>query len=82
MPKFHGQPLIPSYDQKISYDANNRQEYIGYAIPGALTSEAKWTIYKLEYDSDGRMITRRHANSKDNLDLEWDEKANYEYVDI
>ena len=70
-PKLWGQPLIPDYDMAIEYDANGRQLYVGYCLPGGLTTEAIWVIYKMEYDSSGRMIKRRHAEKKANLDFIW-----------
>ena len=78
MPKFYNQPYIPDYSMDISYDVNGRQEYIGIASPGALTSEAKWQIYNLSYDSSGRMTKRRYANNALFTAI-WDSRTDLDY---
>lgn len=48
------------YNQAIQYgtsgNAQGFEEYVGFAAPGAATSEAKWLVKKLTYDSDGNVI--------------------------
>lgn len=68
-------------DQKIEYTGNNAI-YIGRANPGALTSEAKWQIYKLAYDGSGNMTTMRWADKTDDFIKIWDNRATYNYTDI
>ena len=82
MPKFFNQPYLPNYDQKVSYDASNRQEYIGHSLGGKLVSEAKWQIFRIEYDSSNRPITRRFAGGNDKFDKVWNERTTYDYIDI
>lgn len=82
MPKLWGQPNIPDYAMRISYDGNGRQEYVGFAFPNTKTSDEGWTIYKMKYDGDGRMITRSYADGRAELGKIWDKKSDYDYLDI
>ena len=74
------------FDMAVSYDSQGRQEYVGICDPtrarGNATSDEAWLIYKLSYDSSGRMLRRRYAD-KSNLFLKvWDDRATYSYTDI
>ena len=71
------------FDLYTIYDASNRIEYVCLAFPGALTSEAKWNIYKLTYDGiSERIVKKRYADSSDALDKIADNYATYNYKDI
>ncbi len=70
------------FDMKVEYDVNGRQLYVGFAYPGAATSAASWQIYKLGYDSSGRVITRRYADNTDDFTKIWDSNSTYTYTDI
>lgn len=66
----------------ISYDAQNRNEYIGYANPGSLTSSAVWQIFRLTYDpTSGGVATRRYANRSDDFNQIWDNRESLNYTD-
>ena len=69
-------------DMLTAEDASNRLEYVGFAYPGALSSEAKWQIYKLEYSASGQVSKRRYANNNDKFDEVFDDRASFDYVDI
>ena len=69
-------------DMLIEYDGSGRQLYICMAYPSALTSEAKWQIFKLSYDANGRIVKRRYASGNDNFDKIADNYASYDYTDI
>lgn len=75
-------------DMKSAYDANNNAIYVGKAYPGALTSQEKWQIYKMEYDANNNMTSLRWAKrsdkpvASDEFDKVWTERANYTYGDI
>lgn len=80
---------IPTYgreiglDQKIAYDASNNAIYVGKTMDmGALTSEAKWQIYKMNYDANNNMDELRWADGNDNFDKVWDNRATYSYAGI
>ena len=69
------------FDMRISYDTSNRTQYVGLAYPGALTSETKWSIYKLAYDgTSGRVTSRSYADGTDDHTKEWDERSSYTYI--
>mgnify|MGYP001559972204 CR=1 FL=1 len=71
------------FDMKVSYDSANREEYRGYAYPGAAASEAKWQIYKLSYDdTTGLLLTKRYAGSVDDFTNIWNNRSSLNYVDI
>lgn len=46
------------FNQAIQYgtsgNADGKAEYIGFAAPGSITSQARWLVKKLTYDSSGR----------------------------
>ena len=70
--------------QKIAFgtsgNALNRQEYIGWALPGTGTDAQGWLIMKMTYDSSGRQTDIKWANSEsDKFDKIWDSKGDYTY---
>lgn len=69
------------FDQYIVYSGNNAT-YICIAYPGALLSQAKWSIRKLAYDSNGNMTQMRYANQTDAFDKVANDYASYNYTDI
>lgn len=56
---------------KVDYDANSNAIYIGIAPIGSLTSEARWIIYKLAYDSSSRYT----GSLCSGLNAIWDNRA-------
>lgn len=64
--------------QKIAYDGSNRAEYIGYAIPGTASSEAKWLIKKLTYSAAG-VTDVQFAGGAAKFDQVWDNRAAASY---
>jgi hypothetical protein len=56
------------YNQAIQYgtvgNANGKAEYVGFAAPGALTSQAKWLVKKITYDSSGRTTLVQVAHNR------------------
>lgn len=71
--------ILAGVTTKISYDANNRQEYIGLAKPGTATSAAGWQIKKMTYNATGFMTDLQFADGTDKFDKVWDNKASYSY---
>ena len=70
------------FDYFFKYDSENRQEYVMICYPGYATSEAKWQIYKLSYDSESRQDKRRYADGNDKFDKIADDYSGYDYTDI
>lgn len=50
------------------YDGNGNMEYVGLGSWGALTSEAKWKIFKLAYDSNNNLSTVKSTHKFNILD--------------
>ena len=69
------------FDQRIEYSGGNAI-YIGRAFPGALDSEAKWQIYKMQLDGDGNMTHLRWADNTDDFIKIWNSRSTYNFVDI
>ena len=71
------------FDKYIIYDASNREEYICTSIPGTLTSDAKWNIYKISYEGiTTRIVKIRYAGASDAFDKIADNYSSYNYTDI
>lgn len=69
------------HNMRISYDISNRTEYVGYSFPGALSSEARWSIFKLTYEgASSRVSTRVYADRTDNFVKVWDDRTGYDYT--
>ena len=70
------------YDKEIDYDGGTNAIYIGFAVPGSLTSETKWAIMKCEYDVSDNFLRSRFAEGSPSFNKEWDERASYDYTPI
>jgi len=70
------------WDMKISYNSDNLTEYVGMAFAGAATSAAAWQIYKLAYNANNQVTSRRYASATDDFTEVWDDRVALEYVDI
>jgi hypothetical protein len=68
------------FDFLTEFDASGNILYFGEAYPGALTTEAKWRIWKGTYDSDNRQTELRWANGSDNYIHKWTERASLNYT--
>ncbi len=87
MGKGHGEN--PTYNRDVGfdtyliYDVSNRLEYACYALPGALTSEAKWQIFKVSYDGTStRIVKKRYADGTDDFIKIADSYSTYGFTDI
>ncbi|MFA6582662.1 MAG: hypothetical protein WCS77_00040 [Elusimicrobiaceae bacterium] len=56
---------------------DENKSYYGYAVPGALATEAKWLI--VEVLKTGNVISKRFASDSVNFDKVWDDRAGYTY---
>lgn len=66
----------------VSYGAEGEPEYFGEASPGTLNSEAKWRIYRYEYETiegDLEVVGVRFASGNTAFDKVWDDREEYEY---
>ena len=66
--------------QRVAYNANGYEEYIGWSPPTAAETEESWVIHKLEYDSSNRFTARKFAGGSKNFDKAWSKRATYDYV--
>ena len=66
--------------QRISYDDNQRVDYLGWSKPGIEDDERGWMIVKIEYDDNDNVVARKWASGNNNKDKIWDNRANYTYV--
>ena len=53
--------------------------YVGFAPPGALSSEAKWQIKKLTYDANYNVTSVQFASGANDYNKVWDSRASYTY---
>jgi len=70
-----GAPLII----RVSYNANQDIEYIGYAAPGSATDECLWKIFSLIYDGNDNIVQVIFAKGTRKFDKIWDNRADYTY---
>jgi len=74
--------LIENGDHAVRYalDSKNRNEYVGRAVPGTLTSEAKWAICFYTYDRNSdRVLTITWANGTNDYSAIWDDRETLNY---
>ncbi len=64
---------------RIDYNGGNTAIYIGWAAPGALTSDSVWRISKHAYDVAENLTSSIWADGDTNFDNEWDERASLSY---
>jgi len=64
---------------EIDYSAGTNPIYLGKAVPGTLTSETGWQIFKCAWDANNNLTSKLAANGTNNYDKEWDERATYTY---
>lgn len=64
---------------QIEYDASNNPIYLGFAAPGALTTDAKWQIRYLTYDVSNNITSMTYASGTPNFDKKWSTRDTYVY---
>ena len=74
---------FPYSDSDLSFRADyvggSDPIYIGRAIPGSLTNEAKWQIQKITYDVNGNPTSGLYAGDENDYDNIWDNRATLSY---
>ena len=71
-----------TYATQISYDGNNRQQYIGETLPKRQlqTGKGVWRIKRIFYDgATARILYIRWANASSKFNFVWDDRATYTY---
>jgi hypothetical protein len=71
------------YKERYAYDAGNKAEYLGWALPGpgtatSGTASAIWRIAKLTY-SGNNVISILFANGSKDFAYVWDSRTSYAY---
>lgn len=69
---------VDKYIQRISYTASGMTEYVGLALPGSGSDEAKWQIKKLTY-SGTAVVSSLFAGGNTNFTNIWDNRASLSY---
>ena len=64
---------------RISYNATQDIEYVGYAAPGSATDEGLWKIINLTYDVNDNIEQIIFAEGTRKFDKKWDNRADYNY---
>ena len=75
------QQSVDQYAVRVTYDVNNRIEYVGEAHPKNQnkTQGTYWRIKKLIYDGAGNLIATLWANRDSRFIYSWDSRASYAY---
>lgn len=67
---------LSKYTVKID-KVDSSTAYYGFAVPGTLTSQAKWRIQKKS--TSGNVTTYSWADSDTKFDNVWDDRASFTY---
>jgi hypothetical protein len=68
-----------SYTIRAESDGNSLLIYVGYAVPGALTSASSWRISKLTYDGNGNFASLIWPSADTSFSFIWDNRTTYTY---
>lgn len=67
--------------QRISYiTGTSNIEYVGEAQSNVQTSELKWRIKKLVYDTSNNLLEINWCNGETGFKYSWDERLTYNYI--
>lgn len=65
---------------KLDYDGGTNAIFIGEAMPGTLTSNARWRIRKLTYDGNDHVTDVQWANAEAiKFTVKYDDRASLNY---
>lgn len=80
---FDGYPTESSVMLEMVVDYGTRTDgqpvYIGYRMPGVAESSVGWLIFKCIYDGSDNFLRKVSANSENQFDKIWDNRASYTY---
>lgn len=60
---------------KIDYNGTSAAVYVGYALPGSLTSNPVWSIQFIQYDVNGNTISTTWSPNFGYFGDIWDNRA-------
>jgi hypothetical protein len=63
----------------LDYDSGGNLSYIGKSAKGSSKSDAVWQIKKVTFDSNDNLTDIQWADSDDNFDNEWTNRASLSY---
>lgn len=64
---------------KVAYNASNLAEYIGEALPGTLTSDARWRISRIIYNASNLATDTLFASGRNAFEFVWNDRLTYNY---
>ena len=68
------------WTERIAYDAENRIQYVGKAVPGSAENALVWSIYLLTYEgTTERIMEKGWADGDSSQRCRWDLRATYAY---
>ena len=68
------------WTERYAYDAANRLQYVGKALPGSAENALVWAIYILTYEGATMRMTEKGWPAGDSsLRWRWDLRATYAY---
>lgn len=70
--------VFGEYTIRIQWDVNDNPIYVGWAMPGTLTSVTEWRIMRITWVA-GNPTEVEWAEGQSSFSYEWDERAAYAY---
>jgi len=67
------------YSIQVDYNGGLNATYIGYAVPGTVTSASGWQIRFVTYDGNNNPLTITYANGSMGFSFIWANRAGYSY---
>ena len=64
---------------KIDYNGTSQAVYVGYAVPGSLTSLPLWAIQYITYDGNNNTTSTQWATQYATFGDIWDARASLSY---
>ena len=64
---------------KWDYDANGNSIYIGWAQPGAATSDTAWRIMQQTFNGNNQMTDSKWPSASTSFSFVWDNRTTYTY---
>lgn len=61
------------------YDSNGNSIYIGWAIPGSLSSDPNWRILNQTFDGLNRLTQTGFPSGSPSFTFIWDSRTTYSY---
>jgi len=68
-----------NFINKFDYDGNGNQIYVGWAQPGALSSESSWRIMQQTFNGSNQLTDIKWPNGSTGFSFIWDNRASLSY---